>query len=142
MYSYEERLRPEKPTHPSKSYAVRRLPRRDYSAGILRNKLVLRGYSAEEADKALAFVIANGYQNDQRYAESLVRTVSRRAGNIRLLMTMNQKKIDPATSVRQLDTLAPESERVIEDVKSALHRKETTDELRHVVGPHHRGKMA
>lgn len=71
-----------------------------------------------------------------------MRTVSRRAGNIRLLMTMNQKKIDPATSVRQLDTLAPESERVIEDVKSALHRKETTDELRHVVGPHHRGKVA
>lgn len=104
----------EKPGHSSKSYAVWLLSRRDYSAGILRNKLVLRGYSAEEADEAMAFVIANGYQDDQRYAESLARTLSRRAGNRRLMMTMNQKKIDPAISVRQLDTLAPESARVIE----------------------------
>ena len=33
----------EKPAHSSKSYAVWLLSRRDYSAGILRNKLVLRG---------------------------------------------------------------------------------------------------
>ena len=104
----------EKPAHSSKSYAVWLLSRRDYSAGILRNKLVLRGYSEEEADEAMAFVVANGYQNDARYAESLARSLSRRAGNSRLLMTMNQKKIDPATSVLQLETLAPEAERVIE----------------------------
>ena len=104
----------EKPAHSSKSYAVWLLSRRDYSAGVLRNKLVLRGYSAEEADEALVFVIANGYQNDARYAQSLARSLSRRAGNSRLLMTMSQKKIDRATSVLQLDTLAPESERVIE----------------------------
>jgi regulatory protein len=104
----------EKPAHSSKSYAVWLLSRRDYSAGILRNKLVLRGYSQEEADEAMAFVIANGYQNDARYAESLARSLSRRAGNSRLLMTMSQKKIDPAISHRELDTLAPESERVIE----------------------------
>lgn len=104
----------EKPAHSSKSYAVWLLSRRDYSAGILRNKLVLRGYGEEEADEAMAFVIANGYQNDERYAESLARSLSRRAGNSRLLMTMGQKKIDPATSIRHLETLAPESERVIE----------------------------
>ena len=104
----------EKPAHSSKSYAVWLLSRRDYSAGILRNKLVLRGYSVEEADEAMAFVIANGYQNDTRYAESLARSLSRRAGNSRLLMTMHQKKIDPATSALQLDTLAPESERVLD----------------------------
>lgn len=106
----------EKPAHSSKSYAVWLLSRRDYSAGILRSKLVLRGYSTEEADEALVFVIANGYQNDERYAESLARSLSRRAGNSRLLMTMKQKKIDPATSILQLEALAPESERVIEVV--------------------------
>jgi hypothetical protein len=75
------------------------LSRRDYSAGILRKKLVLRVYDTAEADEAMAFVIANGYQNDERYAESLARALSRRAGNSRLLMTMRQKKIDPATAI-------------------------------------------
>ena len=92
----------------------------------MRNKLVLRGYSPEEADEALAFVIANGYQNDERYAESLARTLSRRAGNSRLLMTMSQKKIDPATAILKLDTLAPESERVIE--VAAKFRKDVAAE--------------
>jgi regulatory protein len=104
----------EKPAHSSKPYAVWLLSRRDYSAGILRNKLVLRGYDADEANVAMSFVIANGYQNDERYAESLARTLSRRAGNSRLLMTMSQKKIDPATAVLKLGTLVPESERVID----------------------------
>ena len=116
----------EKPAHSGKSYAVWLLSRRDYSAGILRNKLVLRGYSPEEADEAMAFVIANGYQNDERYAESLARTLSRRAGNSRLLMTMSQKKIDPATAILKLDTLALESERVIE--VAAKFRKDVAAE--------------
>lgn len=103
----------EKPAHSSKSYAVWLLSRRDYSAGILRNKIVLRGYSEEEADEAMAFVIANGYQSDARYAQSLANALARRSGNSRLLMTMKQKKLDPAMAVQQLKSLAPESERVL-----------------------------
>lgn len=104
----------EKPAHSSKSYAVWLLSRRDYSAGILRNKLILRGYSAEEADEALAFVVAHRYQSDARYAQSLASSLARRAGNSRIAMTLTQKKVDPALAALQLDAMAPENERVIE----------------------------
>lgn len=104
----------EKPAQSCKAYAGWLLSRRDYSAGVLRNKLVLRGYDAEEADAAMAFLIANKYQSDERYAQSLAQSLARRAGNRRVLMTMQQKKLDPVTSAVQLEQLAPESERVLQ----------------------------
>ena len=103
----------EKPAQSCKAYAGWLLSRRDYSAGVLRNKLVLRGYDAQEADEAMAFLILNNYQSDERYAHSLAQSLARRAGNRRLLMTMGQKKLDPAIAAGQLEHIAPESERVL-----------------------------
>lgn len=105
------RVNPEKPAHSSRSYAVWLLSRRDYSAAVLRNKLILRGYDATEADEAMTFVIKEGYQNDARYAEHLMQALSRRSGDRRLIMTLKQRKVDPGVLVLPFDQLDPEAER-------------------------------
>jgi regulatory protein len=103
----------EKPAQSCKAYAAWLLSRRDYSAGVLRNKLILRGYDEKETDDTMAFMVANGYQSDERYAQSLARTLSRRAGDRRLMMTMTQKKVSVSMSAETIDMLAPEAERVV-----------------------------
>jgi regulatory protein len=123
----------EAPAHSSKSYAVWLLARRDYSAVNLRKKLVMRGYSEEQADEALQFVIANNFQNDKRFAEQRSRGAENRAGNVRIEMTLRQKGIAPDLAREQVGQLGPEEERVILAAsKFAAHvsRESMTPELK------------
>jgi regulatory protein len=102
-----------KPEHSSKSYAVWLLSRQDYSALKLRKKLVARGYSEQEADEAMAFVIDNKYQDDARYAEHRSRGIENRAGNLRIEMALRQKGIPADIAKSQVQHLAPEADRVV-----------------------------
>ncbi|MDB5841180.1 MAG: RecX family transcriptional regulator [Herminiimonas sp.] len=123
----------EAPAHSSKSYAVWLLARRDYSAVNLRKKLVMRGYSEEQADEALQFVIANNFQNDKRFAEQRSRGAENRAGNVRIEMTLRQKGIAPDLAREQVGQLGPEEERVVLAAsKFAAHvsRESMTPELK------------
>lgn len=103
-----------KPRHSSKSYAVWHLSRREYSAAELRQKLILRGYSEDEANEAMAFVQANNYQSDERYAGMKARTTAHRAGNRKIQMALKAKGVDESVAQSQIAILAPESERAIE----------------------------
>jgi hypothetical protein len=59
----------QKPKQLAHHYAGWRLSKREYSAAVLRRKLVLRGYSEQEADDALILLQGLNYQSDERYAE-------------------------------------------------------------------------
>lgn len=104
----------EKPRQSSKSYALWHLSRREMSAAELRKKIVLRGYSEEEADEAMAFVRANNYQSDERYAGMKARSVAHRAGNRKIQMDLRTKGVDAVVAQAQIETLAPEGERAID----------------------------
>lgn len=54
--------------------ALRALSRREHSARELRDKLQSRGVPAPLADEVIEDFAARGWQSDQRYAESLLRT--------------------------------------------------------------------
>lgn len=102
-----------KPNHSSKSYAVFLLSKREYSAANLRKKIVDRGYSEDEADDALSFVIAHKYQCDERYAGMKSRNIEMRSGNSKVLLTLKSKGIDEEIAIAQISDLLPESERAI-----------------------------
>ena len=109
----EPGAKPEKPAQSAKSYAVWLLARQDYSAASLRRKLSSRGYEGSEVDDAMAFVMDNKYQNDERFAEQRSRGAENRAGNMRIEMTLRQKGIDAGLAKAQVQQLAPEEERVV-----------------------------
>lgn len=119
----------EKPRQPAKRYMVWLLSRQDYSAKALRDKLLSKEYPQEEIDAALAWVQEHGFQSDERYARIRADSTSRKHGNRRLTMGLQQKGIPKELAAAQLENLAPEEERVI-NVVSKFVGKELTQELR------------
>lgn len=88
-----ERAKREQPTAWSKAVAL--LARREHSARELRRKLTERGYSADEADDALQRLADDGYQDDGRFAEMLVRTrISSGQGPARIRAELATHDID------------------------------------------------
>jgi regulatory protein len=112
----------EAPKQSSKSYAVWLLARRDYSALNLRTKLLARGYTEEQTDEAMAFVIGHRFQDDVRFAEQRSRGAENRAGNLRIEMTLRQKGIDVDLAKAKVGELGPEEERVL--VAAAKYRSQ------------------
>ncbi len=53
--------------------AIALLARREHSCHELRNKLAARGFSASEADEAIARLRHDGLQSDERFAEAYCR---------------------------------------------------------------------
>jgi regulatory protein len=103
----------DKPAQSAKAYAISLLARQDYSAAALRSRLERRGYGADEIEDAMNFVISNNYQNDGRFAELRSRGAAKRAGNLRIEMTLRQKGIDADLAREQVRQLEPEEERVV-----------------------------
>ena len=123
----------EKPAQSAKSYAVWLLARQDYSAASLRRKLSSRGYDDSEVDDAMAFVVDNKYQNDERFAEQRSRGAEHRAGNLRIEMTLRQKGIDAGLAKAQVQQLAPEEERVLhaaEKFRDQVRKNGMTQEMK------------
>lgn len=103
----------EAPEQSCKSYAVWLLARRDYSASNLHKKLVARGYSSEQADEAMTFVIEHRFQDDARFAEQRSRAAENRAGNRRIEMSLRQKGIAVELAREHVGQLGAEEERVL-----------------------------
>jgi SOS response regulatory protein OraA/RecX len=129
----EPGAKPEKPAQSAKSYAVWLLARQDYSAASLRRKLASRSYDETEIEEAMAFVVANRYQDDSRFAEQRSRGIENRAGNLRIEMTLRQKGIEAELAKKQVQQLAPEEERVLHAVgkfRAQVQRDGMTQELK------------
>lgn len=101
----------EKPKQPARKYAIWLLSKWEYSAEVLKRKLVLRGYSQEEAADAISFAVENGFQSDERYACSKARAAQNRAGDLKIALALKQKGISPEVSKSQIAALPPEEER-------------------------------
>ncbi|HBK86180.1 MAG TPA: recombination regulator RecX, partial [Firmicutes bacterium] len=61
-----------KPKSSARSYALWLLGRQAYAAQRLRERLVRRGYSVEEANDAVDYLIEIKYLDDEVYATSFV----------------------------------------------------------------------
>lgn len=64
----------DRPSAPAYQRALGLLVRREHSAAELKRKLRGRGVEADELDAALETLQRQGFQNDRRYAEALVRS--------------------------------------------------------------------
>lgn len=98
----KRRIRPElTPTQ----RALGLLTRREHSRKELARKLTARGVDSAEAETAVAKLAGEGWQDDTRFAESLVRS---RAGNgygpIRLRAELGTHGLDREAIARALDT--------------------------------------
>ena len=64
----------DRPPAPAYQRALGLLVRREHSAGELKRKLRGKGVEADELDAALETLQRQGFQDDRRYAEALVRS--------------------------------------------------------------------
>ncbi|WP_019142513.1 regulatory protein RecX [Noviherbaspirillum massiliense] len=129
----------QKPKMSSPQYAMFLLSRYEYSAVNLRAKLIQRGYSAEEADAAMAFVTERGYQSDERYAESKARARQSRAGNRKIELVLRSKGVSEKVAREQIATLDPEEDRArhsVEKFKKMAAAAGLTPELRQKIYRH------
>ena len=69
-----DRRRPQREPAPAYQRALGLLVRREHSATELKRKLRDRGVEADELDAALETLQRQGFQDDRRYAEALVRS--------------------------------------------------------------------
>lgn len=103
----------QKPKRPAHQYAGRLLLKREYSAAVLKQRLVARGYSEEEADTALELLQRINFQSDQRFAEMTSHQLEHRKGNAQVAITLKQKGIAEDLATAVIDQMQPEEERVV-----------------------------
>lgn len=91
--NFKRRPDPDKPAPPQRSAydkALGLLARREHSRRELRTKLDQSGYASDEADAAIARLGEQHYQDDDRFAEALLRSrIARGYGPLRLRMELN-----------------------------------------------------
>lgn len=77
---------------------------REHTEKELREKL-LRSFSAEETDKAVALLKGQGYLSDSRYAEAFLRSRMRRVpeGRPLLLLRLREKGVDAETASKAVE---------------------------------------
>jgi regulatory protein len=98
------------------------LGRREYSESDLRQKLIRRGYTPEEAEDAITFVKTHGYQSDERYAGMKARSISRRAGDVKVVLTLKAKGISDALAKSQIIELDSDAERAFALAKGRFEK--------------------
>ena len=82
--------------------AIRYLSNRDYSRWELRSKLLVKSFAPEDVDIVLDNLEEKGYQSDERFAETFLRSrVSRGDGPFKIKMQLNQKGV-AETLIEQL----------------------------------------
>ncbi len=85
------------------------LGRREHSRRELRDKLIARGITDDEADAALTRLDDKGFQSDQRFAEMLARSrIAQGHGPIRILAELRLKGIDAHTAQIAIDQQHPD----------------------------------
>jgi regulatory protein len=81
-------------------YAVKALAARAFSAGELRQKLMMRAERASDVDAAISRLKEHGYLDDKQYAESYAaaRLDSRGFGKARVIRDLRQRRVAPKTA--------------------------------------------
>lgn len=102
----DKQLRPRKTKEPSVTQrALGLLTRREHSRKELTRKLTSRGMDAYEVETALAGLVRDGWQNDGRFAESLVRArTSGGYGPARIRAELATHGLDHESIARALET--------------------------------------
>lgn len=77
------------------SRALKLLARREYSRHELQQRLSAHSDNADEIEVVLDELTARGWQSDERYAQSLIRSKSPRQGRLKLTYQLEQQGIDP-----------------------------------------------
>lgn len=112
--------RKNKPKSSPRSYALWLLGRQTYTASRLRDRLIRRGYSSEEAGDAIAYLLEIGYLDDAAYATNYVTGRSLAGNGPRKLRWelksrgVNAEIIDDAISQVPHQTLFEQAERLAE----------------------------
>ena len=105
--SFKRRLDPDKPAPPARSAydkALGLLARREHSRRELKTKLAQSGYAVAEADAAIERLGAQHYQDDERFAEVLLRSrIARGYGPLRLRMELQTHGFTDAHIREMLD---------------------------------------
>ena len=87
-----------------KTQALKLLARREHSARELKRKLTARGIGDDDAAAAVAHASAEGWQNDGRYAEMLVRSrVAQGYGPVRIRAELEVAGLPAADIQEALD---------------------------------------
>ena len=88
--------------------AARLLAYRALSARALRDKLIAKGCAEEAADYAIAYLQAHGFQDDQKYAESTVRSYTRRGyGTLRIRQELRRRGVEREEADRAMGIMRP-----------------------------------
>ena len=75
--------------------AIYLLSRRDHGQFELTQKLIIKGYPAQEAEQAVHYCLENNYLNDLRYAKSQVRQhISKGHGELRIRQELMMKRVE------------------------------------------------
>ena len=73
----------------------------------LRDKLIAKGCAEEAADYAIAYLQAHGFQDDQKYAESTVRSYTRRGyGTLRIRQELRRRGVEREEADRAMEDYA------------------------------------
>ena len=83
-----------KPLPPLKSKALDLLARRDYAYQELLQRLLQYGYDYEEIQIVLNDLRNKSFINDERYAENLINSKSKRYGSLKIRHLLQQKIAD------------------------------------------------
>lgn len=82
---------------------MRLLAQREYSAAILRAKLAERGYSTALAEAVVEELQAEGWQDDGRYANGVMRRAERGYGPLAIKQRLRRAGIDQAPELADTD---------------------------------------
>lgn len=100
---------PQDPGKRARKAAMRLLERREFSAAELRRRLAARGIDEGDAGEAVAALGAAGWQNDGRFAESMVRArASRGYGPLRIAAELKAQGVAQDIIAQTLDGWASE----------------------------------
>ncbi|CAK0738705.1 Regulatory protein RecX [Gammaproteobacteria bacterium] len=87
--------------------ALELLARREHSRGELRTKLRTRGFSAEDAETAIADLADKGFQSDDRFLEAFVEgRAARGQGPLKIAAELRTRGVTGETVESTIDTSA------------------------------------
>ena len=108
--------------------AVGLLARREHSRLELARKLADRGFSTDEVEPVLERLVDEGWQSDQRYAESLIRARSaRRYGPDRIANELAQQDVDESVAAKAFAAEPRDWETLARDQLVARFREPPAD---------------
>ena len=89
-----------------KAAAIRLLARREYSRAELHARLIARGATRDDVERALDQLEQSGYLSDARFAQALIAQKAGRYGKRAIAHHLRQKQVAPAAADEALASMA------------------------------------